>query len=93
MTDSREGQKPKFRAILIGGPCDGETYGIYKEESTIFALDRTKTIPFREMEHPLDFGPRPAICIYILKMIAEEVMFQSKVRTYFYDKTLQDPHD
>lgn len=96
MTDSREGQKPKFKAILIGGPCDGETYGIFEERSTIMAVDYS-SLPFDFLDpaiKPNEFGPKPTIALYKLQNIAGVPETQnSKVRTYFFSKLAQNTYD
>jgi hypothetical protein len=89
---NQELKAPKYKAILIGGPCDGKTYSLHTEESVILAIDPTKTTPIREFECAPEFGSRPAICEYVLKVTKDTHMLKSVVRTYFYNKTVQDPY-
>lgn len=96
MPDSREGQKPKYKAILIGGPCDGETYGIFEERSTIMAIDHS-SLPLAYLDPMVshnEFGPKPTIVLYELRHIAGIPASEtSSVRTYFYSKLAQNTYD
>lgn len=96
MTDSRKGEKPKFKAILIGGPCDGETYGIFEERSTVMAIDYS-SLPYAFLDpaiKPDEFGPKPTIALYELRHIAGIPETQkSRVRTYFFSKLVQNTYD
>lgn len=89
----KENQTPSFHAILIGGPNDGETFGVFKRESVIFTLDRTAMLPVREYTKPEPFGPKPKIVEYVLMEVRETAMLNSKVLTYFFNKVVQEPYD
>lgn len=84
-------QRPPYKAILIGGPNDGETFGMFDTRGTIFAVEPSSHM--HPAIKPPEFGRKPRISSYTLKNIAESTMQSSVVRTYFFNRVVQDPYD
>lgn len=93
--NNRANQVPAFKAILIGGPCDGQTFSLYEERSTLLAIDYSKIdYPVNPAVKPAEFGLKPPVHLYELRSIAGiPLSLKSQVRTYFYDKEMQGPYD
>lgn len=92
-SDPKDVQRPPYKAILIGGPNDGETFGMFDARGTIFAVDRySLATPYPDTK-PAEFGRKPRISSYTLKNIAESTIQSSVVRTYFFNRVVQDPYD
>lgn len=93
-TVNREGQQPKYKAILIGGPNDGQTYGLHEDRAVLMVMtpEAIARIPLGPVR-PEEFGLKPDIAQYVCKRIADAEMMRSKVLTYFFYKLVQNAYD